>query len=166
MSKPAIVIVAAVAHNRVIGVDNKLPWHLPEDLRRFKKLTIGHPVLMGRKTFDSILARNGKPLPDRLNVVLTATRLYPEFPEVVVCNSFEAALDKIKNASQVAVIGGASLYRAALPLANRLELTIIEKTVAGDAFFPEYEAMLGSVFALIACEQREGYRFVTYKRFE
>jgi len=162
MSRPEIVIVAAVAQNRVIGRDNKLPWYLPDDLKRFKKLTFCHPVLMGRKTFDSILARNGKPLPGRRNIVLTSGKRYPGFPEVETYGSFPDAIASLASDEQVSVIGGASVYASALPAADRLELTIVEKAYDGDAYFPEYESLLEEAFELVAVEQHEGFRFETH----
>jgi dihydrofolate reductase len=165
MSRPEIVIIAAVAEkNRVIGKDGRLPWHISEDLRRFKQLTLGHAVLMGRKTFDSILQRLGKPLPERRNMVLTSSRFYPEFPEVEIYDSVEPALQAAANESTLFVIGGESLYRDTLPFADRLELTIVEGDYDGDAFFPEYEDSIESHFQLTESRRSEGYRFDTYRR--
>ena len=164
MSRPEIVIVAAVALNRIIGAGNKLPWHIPEDLKRFKKLTVGHPVVMGRKTFESILARNGAPLPGRRNIVLSRSRSYPELSSVATYASFEAALQALKREERVAIIGGASVYEAAFAVADRLELTIVEQRPAGDAYFPEYESRLAEDFECIRQEQHAGFRFESYRR--
>lgn len=163
MPTPEIVILAAVAEpNRVIGKDGALPWYLPEDLKRFKRLTVGHAVIMGRKTFESILARLGKPLPERRNLVLTRSRTYPDFPEVETFPSLPAALQATQNETRVFVIGGEAVFREALPRAHRLELTLVEGPYEGDAFFPEYESLLETRFRLVASEKGEGYRFESY----
>ena len=120
-----------MAANRVIGRNNALPWHLPADLKRFKALTLGHPVLMGRKTCESI----GRPLPGRRNLVITRNRGYSAHGCEVV-HSLEAALTACRGAPDIFVIGGAELYREALPRAQRLEFTEIHADFEGDAHFP------------------------------
>lgn len=130
-----ITIVAAMSRNRVIGIENRLPWRLPMDLRRFRDLTIGKPVIMGRKTFESI----GKPLPGRRNIVLTHN------PQLVasgclVAHSLAEALQLAAPAEEVAIIGGAAVYQEALPLCQRIYLTVIDADFQGDAFFPEQKA--------------------------
>ena len=130
---PRICLIAALAANRVIGKDNALPWRLPADLKRFKQLTIGHPVVMGRKTYESI----GKPLPGRRNLVITRNRGYGAAGCEVV-HSLDAALAACRGAEQIFIIGGAELYREALPRAQRLEFTEIHAEFAGDALFPEF----------------------------
>ncbi len=132
-AKPQMVIVAAVAANRVIGHQGKLPWHLPEDLRHFKALTTGHPVIMGRRTWESL----GKPLPKRINIVVSRTPFF-EAPGAKVAGSLEAALVLCADAPTAFVIGGGELYRAALPVADRLVLTEIRKDFEGDARFPQF----------------------------
>ncbi len=165
MSRPELVIVAAIAEkNRVIGKDGRLPWHISEDLRRFKQLTLGHAVLMGRKTFESIVARLGKPLPDRRNLVLTSGKSFPNYPEVEIYPSIEDALNAASKESMLFVIGGESLYRETLPLADRLELTIVKGDYEGDAFFPEYRSLLDKKFELVKREERDGYAFESYRR--
>jgi dihydrofolate reductase len=130
-----LTIVAALASNGVIGRGGALPWHLPDDLRRFKALTLGRPVLMGRRTFESI----GKPLPGRRNLVLTrGDALLPEGVDRVA--SIPAALALCSGAPEVCVIGGAEVYRQALPLATHLELTLVDTAAEGDVFFPQLEA--------------------------
>jgi len=124
---PKLVLVVARAHSGVIGRDNGLPWHLPDDLRRFKALTIGKPVLMGRRTFDSI----GRPLPGRTNIVLTRDPRWSA-PGVTVVHSLEEALAAAGGKPEIMVIGGADLYRQALPLAHRIELTEVECDIDGD----------------------------------
>jgi dihydrofolate reductase len=131
---PRVYLVAAVASNRVIGVDGKLPWHLPEDLKHFKALTLGHPVIMGRRTWESL----GKPLPGRENVVVTRTPGY-EAPGAGVASSLEHAVALCAGEPIVFVIGGEKLYEAALEFADGLVLTEIKKEFAGDARFPEFD---------------------------
>ncbi len=128
----SVVLVAALTHDRVIGKDGALPWRLPDDLKHFKALTIGKPVVMGRKTFDSI----GKPLPGRTNVVVS--RSSGPIEGCLVVRSPEEALAAVE-APEIAVIGGGEIYRALLPRADVLELTLIDAAIEGDAFFPEYE---------------------------
>ena len=128
-----ISMIAAMAANRVIGKDNKMPWHLPADLKHFKKVTLGKPVVMGRKTFESI----GRPLPGRRNIVISRqTPLHAQGAEWV--QSVEQALALLNDQPEVMIIGGAEIYRQCLPLAKRLYLTKIELTTDGDAFFPDY----------------------------
>lgn len=126
-------IIVAVARNRAIGKDNALPWHLPADLQYFKKMTLGKPIIMGRKTYESI----GRPLPGRLNIVVTRQSGWTA-EGVEVVNSLEAALVKGEEsgASEVMLIGGAELYAAGLDLADKLYVTEVDVDVDGDAFFP------------------------------
>ena len=131
-SRPLISLVVAMARNRVIGRDNGLPWRLSEDLKRFKATTLGKPVLMGRKTFESI----GKPLPGRRNIVLTRDRAW-RADGVDVVRSVDEALELAGGAPELAVIGGAEVYRLVLPLADRIHLTRVEADVSGDTVFPE-----------------------------
>ena len=134
---PRVSLIAALAKNRTIGRDNAMPWRLPEDLKRFKQLTLGHTVIMGRKTFESILAAMGKPLPGRDSVVITRSREWSS-PGCRVAHSIEAALAVAENQKEAFVIGGAEIYALALPLASRLYLTEIERDFEGDAFFPKF----------------------------
>ena len=132
MISPHLAILAAVAANRVIGINNTLPWHLPEDLKHFKSLTLGHIVVMGRRTFESI----GRPLPGRTNVVLTSR---PDLilPGVVIAGSIHDVLDQFANDPRsLFVIGGAQVYQESLPLCQRLYLTEIQQSFTGDTFFP------------------------------
>jgi dihydrofolate reductase len=126
-----ITFIVAVADNGVIGRDNTLPWHLPEDLRRFKRLTLGKPVLMGRRTHESI----GKPLPGRHNIVVTRDPNY-HAGGVTVAHGIEAALAAAGDAPEIMVIGGAELFQALLPRAGRLHLTRVHGEVAGDVYWP------------------------------
>lgn len=127
-------IIAAMADNRVIGIDNRLPWNLPADMKWFRRQTLGKPVLMGRKTFDSI----GRPLPQRRNIVVSrAVGLEIEGCEVVP--SIDAALKLCAAETEVMIIGGASFYQQMLPRADRLYLTLVHAEVEGDAWFPEID---------------------------
>lgn len=126
-----ISLVVAMARNGVIGRDNALPWRLPEDLKHFKAVTLGRPVLMGRKTFDSI----GKPLPGRTNLVLTRDGGW-RADGVVVVHSVREALERAHDAPELAGIGGADVFRMLLPLASRIYLTRIEAEIPGDTVFP------------------------------
>jgi dihydrofolate reductase len=131
VSNPEITLIVAVADSGVIGRDNALPWHLPEDLKRFKRLTMGKPIVMGRKTFESI----GKPLPGRTNIVLTRDANY-RFPAVVVVHGVDAALRAADGAAEIMIIGGADLFRLFLPRAVRVHLTRVHGAVAGDVLWP------------------------------
>ncbi|MFT7223270.1 MAG: dihydrofolate reductase [Cellvibrionaceae bacterium] len=142
-SAPKLSIIVAMANNRTIGKNNQLIWHLPEDLKYFKRVTMGKPLVMGRKTFESI----GRPLPGRLNIVITRQRDW-RFSGVDVVHSLEQArklaeaqanVDKI---DEIMVIGGEQVYCAALPIADRIYLTRVETEVAGDAFFPPIDREL------------------------
>ena len=150
---PRISLLAALARNRVIGADNRLPWHLPEDLRRFKALTLGHPVIMGRKTYASI----GRPLPGRTNIVVTRDPGYAA-PGCIVVHTLDEAIAAGADAAEIFVIGGAEIYALALARADRLHLTEIDAEFPGDARFPEFDA---AKFALVARETgvHDGLRF-------
>lgn len=128
-----ISMIAAMSENRVIGKDNKLPWHIPDDLKHFKNTTLGKPVIMGRKTFESM---GSKPLPNRLNIVLTQDKHFQAVGCIVV-HSIDQALEAAKSAPEVMIIGGQKIYQQFLPLAARLYLSIVHRTVEGDTFFPE-----------------------------
>jgi dihydrofolate reductase len=127
-------LVVAMARNRVIGRDNRLPWRLPADLAYFKEVTMGHPVIMGRRTFESI----GKALPGRLNIVVSRNPQY-RAPGCTVVESLEAAWRAAADAAEAFVIGGTSLFAEALPLADRIHLTEVDADVPGDTWFPEFD---------------------------
>jgi dihydrofolate reductase len=133
-------LIVAMAKNQTIGIDNTLPWHLPNDLKYFKQVTMAKPIIMGRKTYESI----GRPLPGRTNIVITRQEDY-QAPGIVVVNSLQQALDKAEDISffaghdEVMVIGGAEIYQQALIPADRLYITHVHAEVAGDAFFPEVD---------------------------
>jgi dihydrofolate reductase len=148
MQDPKIVIVVALGKNRELGRDEKLLWHIPDDLKRFKALTLGHPIIMGRKTFESIVQQLGKPLPGRTNIVVTRDPGYTRgceergLNEVKVAHSFEEALAMAKalNPKEIHIGGGAQLYTQALPYVDRIHLTLIDDEAEADTFFPEYES--------------------------
>lgn len=156
-----VSLIAAVSDNGVIGKDNALPWRIPEDLKRFKALTLGHTVLMGRRTFESI----GRPLPGRRNLVLTTDGKWgaegvERFP------TLDAAVDAARRAgeTELFVIGGERVYREALPSADRLYLTRVRGTFDGNAFFPAFDETL---FRASESDEREGvppFAFVTLER--
>lgn len=130
-----ISMIAALATNRVIGFHNNLPWHMPADMRHFMKTTMGKPIIMGRKTFESF---GSKPLPGRQNIILTHNEQYPAV-DCAVCTSTQAAIKLASNHSEVMIIGGASIYEQFLPQAGRLYLTFINAPFEGDSHFPKYE---------------------------
>jgi dihydrofolate reductase len=129
-----VFLVAAVAANGIIGAGNRMPWHLPEDLKHFKALTLGHPVIMGRKTYESI----GKPLPGRENVVISRTPGL-EIPGVSVASSLQGALALCLGEPVAFVIGGGEIYKSALPLADGIVMTEIGIVFAGDTKFPDWD---------------------------
>ena len=163
MTRPIISIVVAMARNRTIGVNNTLPWRCPEDLKRFKSLTMGHHMIMGRKTFDSI----GKPLPGRITVVVTRNEnLHIE--GCVMAHSLENAIADCAADHEIFIVGGAELYALSLPLANKLYITHVQKNVTGDAHFPEFDQ---AEWQELTREKRTQempesleYDFVTYQR--
>lgn len=132
--RPIVSLVAAMTENRVIGKAGGLPWHLPDDLRHFKRLTVDHTVIMGRKTFDEIR----RPLANRRNVVVSRNPAFRP-PGVTVVPSLEEALALGATEREVFVIGGGEIYRAALPHADRIYLTVVHADVAGDTWFPPFE---------------------------
>lgn len=145
-----VALIVAVSRNGVIGRDGDLPWHLPEDLQHFKRLTLGKPIIMGRLTWESI----GRPLPGRTNIVISRTPDY-EAPGAEVVPSFEAALAHasplVDADGEIMIIGGAQIYRAALPLADRIYRTRVGVDVVGDTVFPELDSADWRV--LESCQQ-------------
>lgn len=140
MKNPPIVLVVAIGKNRALGKEDKLLWHIPDDLKRFKALTKGNPIIMGRKTFESILGYLGKPLPERTNIVLTRDEAWSH-PGVVVVHSLDEALEKARalNPKEIHIGGGAALYEQVLPQVDKLFLTLIDDEKEADSFFPPYE---------------------------
>lgn len=162
--KPLLSLIVAMASNHVIGVENDLPWHIPADLQHFKALTSGKPVIMGRKTFQSIVDRIGRPLPGRPNIVVSSSFSYPD---VDVFPDLETAISEAGHehpASELMIIGGASIYEQAINLVDRMYLTIIHRDYKGDAKFPEYNK---EDWIETARDTREGdpaYSFITLDR--
>jgi len=155
--------ICAMSENRVIGFQNKLPWHLPADLRHFKKITIGHPIIMGRKTYESI----GRALPDRCNVVITRDATF-QAQGCIIVNSIEMALSAVSYSEEVFIMGGAMLYQQLLPEVQRIYLTEIHHTFEGDAFFPEIDKTAWHEVERIDYpadeENRYSYSFVILER--
>jgi dihydrofolate reductase len=158
-----ISLIVAMAHDRVIGKDNGMPWHLPADLKHFKAITSGHPVIMGRKTFESI----GKALPNRRNIVVSRHAEYIA-PGAEVVGSLESALNLVHDHKEIFVIGGAQLFTQALPLAEKMYLTYIDLHVEGDTFFPEWDHAqwqeTSREFFNMTPEFPHTYAFVDYER--
>lgn len=160
-SGPIVTLIVAVAANGVIGARNTMPWHLPADLRHFKAATMGRPVIMGRRTFESI----GRSLPGRVNIVVTRNAGYSA-PGCVVAGSLETALAAAGDAGEIFVIGGGELYGQAMPRADRLVVTEIHAEFDGDARFPAIDP---AVWREVARETRTGeapfrFDFVRYER--
>ncbi len=164
MSRPVLALVAACGRGLVIGVDNRLPWHLPEDMKFFRETTRGKPVIMGRKTWES-LPDAFRPLPGRLNIVVSRNPGYQATGAQVV-GSLPDALTAAGEAEIACVIGGAELYRQALPLADRLILTEIDQDYPGDAFFPAFASDEWLEVSRLPQVSATGlpFAFVTYER--
>ncbi len=160
---PRVSLIVAMAKNRVIGNNNTLPWHLPADLKHFKSLTMGHHIVMGRKTYESI----GKPLPGRTSVVVTRNEDY-SVPGVIVVNSLPAAIKACGDDSDIFVIGGAEIYRQAITLAERIYLTEIDADISGDAHFTELDPGAWQETTRLSHapdgKNRYSYHFVVYDR--
>ena len=153
------IIIAAVAENGAIGKDEDIPWHIPEDLEHFKQKTTGHPVIMGRKTFES-LPENFRPLPDRTNIVLTRSDMEKEGIKVV--GSMEEAYSIAEELDdKTFIIGGASVYEQGLPEADKMVLTEVKREVSGDTFFPDFDR---EEWNEERREEHEEFDFVTYTR--
>lgn len=168
---PELVLIAALgAENRVIGRGLDLPWHLPDDLKHFKRHTLGQTMLMGRRTYDALVHQFGGPLPGRTTVVVSH-RPMDDLPENVRhYGSVDEALAALAGEATVYVAGGGTIYRQLLPRADRLELTLVDGAPDGDVFFPPYEQLVGTVFEETARTAhpaeggRPGFAFVTYRR--
>lgn len=163
---PQLSLIVATANDRVIGKDNKMPWHLPADLQYFKAVTLNKPVVMGRKTFESI----GRPLPGRRNIVISRDESY-RADGIDVAHSVEDALTLAGNVAEVMVIGGGAIYAHCLPFADQLYITHIDLAVEGDTQFPEYDTVntwqLVTSEAHLADEKNPyNYSFNTYQRVQ
>jgi dihydrofolate reductase len=158
MKNREIVIIAAMAENRVIGKDNALPWSIAEDMARFRELTRGWPCVMGRKTWESLPRR---PLPGRLNIVVSrSTDIAGITHAVQVAPSLQEAVARC-TAARIYICGGAAIYREALPLADRIELTVIHRNYEGDAYFPEID---GAQWEQTARNDFDTFSFISYTR--
>lgn len=157
--------IVAVSENRVMGRDNQLPWHLPADLRHFKAITMGKPILMGRKTFESI----GRVLPGRVNVIITSDVNY-QAPGCLVAPTIDTALKSVEYCNEVFVIGGASLFQCMMPLIQRLYLTLIHHSFEGDVLFPELDWSAWNEIERINhqpdMENHYAYSFITLNKKE
>ena len=158
-----VSLIAAMDKNRLIGRDNDLPWRLPADLAHFKKVTMNKPILMGRKTYDSI----GRPLPGRKNIVLTRDKDHL-IDGVTVVNSLEEAMSVVQDAEELMVIGGSALYELALPITQRMYLSFVQGEFEGDAWFPEFDEsdweITESKIQAPDNKNSLGCRFVTFQR--
>lgn len=154
-----IALIVAMSEDGTIGDKGKIPWHISDDLKRFKRLTMGHPIIMGRKTYVSI----GKPLPGRTNIVLTKSVDFTAPPGVLKFDSLDAALDHCRQQGQelVFIVGGSDVYRQALPHADQLFITEVHRCVTGDTKFPEYDR---SQWIEVAREDAPECSFVEYAR--
>ena len=169
MSPPKVVLVAAVAENGVIGRGGTLPWRLKSDMQHFRRLTVGRPVVMGRKTYESI----GKPLKDRTNIVITRDRGFAA-DGAIVANSLETAMDMAREdarkraADSIAIIGGAGIFSDGLAIADRLEITLVHAAPAGDTFFPSIDGKIWRETARMrqdaAPDDDADVSFITYER--
>ena len=158
-----ITIIAAIANNNALGLNNKLIWHLPEDLKRFKRVTTGHHVIMGRKTFESL----GKPLPNRTTIIITRNKNY-KANNCIIVNSLDEALENAKQDKNPYILGGAEIYKLAMPIANKLDLTIVQHEFEADAFFPEIDTSIWKEKSRVNFKADEmnkyDYSFVTYEK--
>jgi dihydrofolate reductase len=158
-----LIIIAALSRNRVIGKDGKIPWHYSEDLKRFKRLTMGQAVLMGRKTYESL----EKPLAGRTNIVVGTSPIHrPAGADVLSYPTLEEALLELQDREKIFVIGGGTIYAQLVGQADAMHLTMIDQEVEGDTFFPEYEHLLGSVYRLVGEEKKKGFSFQDFIRIQ
>ena len=157
--RPEIILIAAMAKNRVIGKGNAIPWHVPEEQQRFKEITMGHTLVMGRKTHESI----GRPLPGRRTIVISRQRDFTA-PGCTVVQSLEEALEQGRESDKVFIAGGAEIFRLALPLADAIYLSILHREVAGEILFPQFSE---AEFPLAEQQTVGGpnpYTFAIYRR--
>ncbi len=163
---PVVIVAAMSTDQRGIGFNNQLLWHIPADLKRFKELTLGHPIIMGRKTFESIVTMLGKPLPGRTNIIVTRN---PEYAVegAITAGSLEAAfaIAERENPTEIHIGGGAELYTAALPYTDILHLTFVDSDVPADTFFPDFSKDFVEIKRHPKAEHDGlSYEWVDYKR--
>lgn len=154
-----IILIAAMAENRVIGRGNDIPWHIPGEQKRFKEITMGHTLVMGRKTYESI----GKPLPGRKNIIITRQKKYSALGCIVV-GSLPAAIAACTNDQKVFIAGGGQVYEQAIPFADEIHLTILHRQVEGDIFFPEFSEKDFIESSREIMKGNEPYTMVVYRR--
>lgn len=154
-----IILIAVMAENRVIGRGSDIPWHIPGEQKRFKQITMGHTLIMGRKTHESI----GKPLPGRKNIIITRQKKYAALG-CTVAESLPAALEKCANAQKVFIAGGGQIYEQALPFADEICLSILHRQVEGDIFFPEFSEKDFLESSREILKGPEPYTMVVYRR--
>lgn len=163
MNRPRISLIVAIARNGVIGRQGGLAWHLPADLRHFRQITTGHPIIMGRKTYESI----GRPLPGRQNIIVTRDVTF-KAEGCQIVHSLDEALQFVNHASEVFIIGGANLYAQTLALAHKLHVTHIDATIEGDVYFPEmdWNQWRQTMQELHAADDKNAYNyaFTVYER--
>lgn len=166
-NKPILSIIAAMAENGVIGKDNRMPWHLPADLRRFKSLTTGHVIIMGRKTYLSI----GKPLPNRVNMVITRNPSF-QAPGCIVVSTMEGAINRASEETatpEIFIIGGGDIYQQSLARCQRIYLTIVHHSFEGDTFFPAFDKNewkeIERAFHQADKENKYNYSFLTLTKY-
>lgn len=156
-----ITIIAAIAENNALGKDNQLIWHLPADLKRFKKVTLGHHIIMGRKTFESL----GKPLPNRTTIIISRNKNYTK-KNCIVVNSLDEAIKASKDDKNPYILGGAQIYKQAMPIADKLDITFVHHNFEADAFFPEIDLNIWQETSREDFKKDEtnkyNYSFVTY----
>jgi len=160
-----IIIIAGIAQNKVIGNKGQLPWHIGEDLKHFKEMTLGHPVIMGRKTFEEVIDKLGKTLPGRTNIVISRSLQDSEHGAIIVRSVEEAIEEAKKYGETIYIIGGKNIYEQTLDLADKLEITEVYKDFEGDVLFPEVNE---AQWKEIAREDKHSgdtkFSFVTYER--
>lgn len=166
MQQQVITAIAAIGRDRALGKGNELLWRIPDDLKRFRQLTLGHPLILGRKTYDSIAAAVGGPLPGRQSIVVTRDREWSQ-AGVIVSHSVEEAIESAKHigSDRICIGGGAQIYEAALPYTDLLQLTIVDDHKDADVYFPPYETEFTKI---VHDEEREWeglrYRWVDFSR--
>ncbi len=154
-----VIIIVAVAKNNVIGRDGTLPWHLPSDLQHFKRTTMGYPLIMGRKTYESI----GRPLPGRDNVVLTRDPQL-ELPGCIVVHSMQEAIDHCRNEEKVFIIGGADIFKLAMPITDTIIYTALEREVEGDVYLDPIDTDTFAIVERTNYDEEEPYQIIRYER--
>lgn len=164
-----VIIAALTASGHVIGRNGKIPWNLPEDLKRFRRLTTGHPIIMGRKTWE--IGLEGRSLPQRHSIVVSRSlKSCPPQAQgnrdttLCIVSSLEEAIAQVQGTERAFIIGGASIYSQTLAIANRLELSFVKQDVAGDAFFPPYQHLVKEQFCLVSTHDYPGFWTETYQR--